>query len=55
MTREQLYTHPGWESCTFEGEEMITVLLGLRTTFREKPEWLEAAETLALNPQGVGG
>jgi hypothetical protein len=27
---------------------MITLLLGLQTTFREKLEWLEEAETLTL-------
>jgi hypothetical protein len=48
MTKEQLYAHPGWESCTFEGAEMSTLLLGLQSTFREKLEWLEEAETLAL-------
>jgi hypothetical protein len=48
MTKKQLYAHPGWESCTFEGAEMSTLLLGLKTTFREKLEWLEEAETLAL-------
>jgi hypothetical protein len=48
MTRKELYAHPGWESCTFEGAEMSTLLLGLQTTFREKLEWLEEAETLAL-------
>ena len=49
MTKKQLYAHPGWESCTFEGAEMSTLLLGLKSTFREKLEWLEAAETLSLN------
>ena len=49
MTEKQLYAHPGWESCTFEGAEMSTLLLGLKSTFREKLEWLEAAETLSLN------
>ena len=48
MTKKELYAHPGWESCTFEGAEMSTLLLGLKSTFREKLEWLEAAETLAL-------
>jgi hypothetical protein len=48
MTKKELYAHPGWESCTFEGAEMSTLLLGLQTTFREKLEWLEEAETLAL-------
>lgn len=48
MTRKQLYAHPGWKSCTFEGAELSTLLLGLQTTFREKLEWLEEAETLTL-------
>jgi hypothetical protein len=48
MTKKELYAHPGWESCTFEGAEMSTLLMGLQTTFREKLEWLEEAETLAL-------
>jgi hypothetical protein len=52
MTKKELYAHPGWESCTFEGAEMSTLLLGLQSTFREKLEWLEEAETLALRLQG---
>ena len=48
MTRKQLYAHPGWKSCTFEGAELSTLLLGLQSTFREKLEWLEEAETLTL-------
>ena len=48
MTKKQLYAHPGWKSCTFEGAELSTLLLGLQTTFREKLEWLEEAETLTL-------
>ena len=48
MTKKQLYAHPGWKTCTFEGAEMSTLLLGLQTTFREKLEWLEEAETLSL-------
>ena len=48
MTKNELYAHPGWESCTFEGAEMSTLRLGLTTTFREKLEWLEEAETLTL-------
>lgn len=32
----------------FEGAEMNTLLQGLQITFREKLEWLEEAETLAL-------
>jgi hypothetical protein len=48
MTKKELYAHPGWQSCTFEGAELHVLLLGLETTFREKLEWLEEAETLAL-------
>ena len=48
MTKKELYAHPGWQWCTFEGAELHTLLLGLQTTFREKLEWLEEAETLAL-------
>jgi len=48
MNQAELYQHPGWETCTFEGAELSTLLLGLKTTFREKLEWLEEAETLTL-------
>jgi hypothetical protein len=49
MTKEELYAHPGWEWCTFEGARKHVLLIGLETTFREKLEWLEEAETLALS------
>ncbi len=48
MTKEELYAHPGWEWCTFEGSRRHTLLIGLQTTFREKLEWLEEAENLTL-------
>jgi len=48
MTKEELYAHPGWEWCTAEGARRHTLLLGLQSTFREKLEWLEEAETLTL-------
>ena len=48
MTKEELYNHPGWQWCTAEGAELQTLLIGLQTSFREKLEWLEEAETLAL-------
>jgi len=51
MTKQKLYAHSGWKSCTFEGAEMSTLRLGLQTTFREKLEWLEEAETLSLRLQ----
>lgn len=48
MTKKELYAHPGWEFCTFEGARRQVLMLGLKTTFREKLEWLEEAETLSL-------
>jgi hypothetical protein len=48
MTQEELYAHPGWRWCSSEGAELHTLLLGLQTSFREKLEWLEEAETLTL-------
>src|SRR5437867_1504164 len=47
VTKEELYSHPGWQWCTFEGAELHTLLLGLRATFREKLEWLEEMEELS--------
>lgn len=51
MTDEELYDHPGWRWCTAEGAREHVLLLGLQTSFREKLEWLEEAETLALRMQ----
>jgi hypothetical protein len=51
MTKKELHkllTTPDWRWGTFEGAELHTLLLGLTTSFREKLEWLEEAETLAL-------
>ena len=48
MTQKELYAHPGWQWCTAEGAELHTLLLGLKSTFREKLEWLEEAEDLTL-------
>lgn len=51
MSRKELHrflTTPDWRWGTFEGAELHTLLLGLTTTFREKLEWLEEAETLSL-------
>jgi hypothetical protein len=45
--------HPAWEFCTFEGAEMSTLLMGLKTTFQEKLQWLEEAETLSLQFQAA--
>jgi hypothetical protein len=52
MTDKELYAHPGWQWCTAEGAELHTLLIGLKTTFREKIEWLEEAETLGLRMRG---
>jgi hypothetical protein len=49
VTKDELYAHPGWNSCTFEGAREELLLIGLQTTFREKLEWLEEAETLSLH------
>lgn len=48
MTKDELYAHPGWQWCTSEGSRRHSLLLGLRTPFREKLEWLEEAENLAI-------
>jgi hypothetical protein len=45
---DPLYDHPGWDACTFEGARRAVLREGIRTTFREKLEWLEEAETLSL-------
>ena len=52
MTKKEFYNHPGWRWCTAQGARDQVLLLGLQTTFREKLEWLEEAETLALRLQG---
>ena len=52
MTKKEFYSHPGWRWCTPQGARDQVLLLGLQTTFREKLEWLEEAETLALRLQG---
>jgi hypothetical protein len=51
MSKTQLHkllSTPDWRWGTFEGAELHTLLLGLTTTFREKLQWLEGAETLTL-------
>ena len=46
--RETLLKTPSWQWGTSEGAELHTLILGLQSTFREKLEWLEEAETLSL-------
>ncbi len=48
ISQEELYAHPGWEWCTFEGARKQVLLMGLKTTFREKLESLEEMENVAL-------
>jgi len=48
VTKEELYAHPGWEWCTFEGARRHTLLMGMNCSFREKLEWLEEAENLVI-------
>ena len=42
----ELANHPSWESCTFEGAELHSLLLGLETSFREKIIWLEEMQKI---------
>ena len=48
MTKNEFRAHPGWRWCTAQGARDQVLLHGLHSTFREKLEWLEEAETLAL-------
>jgi hypothetical protein len=48
MTNAELYAHPGWHWCTALGAREQILRQGLRSTLREKLEWLEEAETLTL-------
>ncbi len=48
MTEEEFKNHPGWRWCMAQGARDHVLLLGLQTSFREKLEWLEEAETLTL-------
>jgi len=48
VVKNELHDHPGWRWCTAQGARDHVLLLGLQSTFREKLEWLEEAETLAL-------
>jgi hypothetical protein len=48
VAKNEFHDHPGWRWCTAQGARDQVLLLGLQSTFREKLEWLEEAETLAL-------
>lgn len=51
MNPRELDGHPGWAACTFRGARRDTLLRSAKMTFREKLEWLEESETLALRLQ----
>jgi hypothetical protein len=55
MTQEEFDNHPGWRWSTFQGARDSVLLMGLKTSFREKLEWLEEAETLFLRMQESRG
>jgi hypothetical protein len=42
----ELANHPAWKSCTFEGAELHSLLLGLETSFREKIIWMEEMQKI---------
>ena len=48
MTANELLKKDPSRFSTFQGARDHVLLLGLETTFREKLEWLEEAETLSL-------
>jgi hypothetical protein len=37
----ELANHPPWKWSSFEGAELYSLLLGLKTTLREKIIWME--------------
>lgn len=48
MTKEELYAHPGWRWCTSQGSRDHTLILGIKSSFLEKIQWLEEMEDLNL-------
>jgi hypothetical protein len=42
----ELANHPSWQSCTFEGAELHSLLVGLETSLREKIIWLEEMQKI---------
>ncbi len=48
MTANELLKNDPWRFSTAQGARDHVLLLGLETTFRQKLEWLEEAETLSL-------
>lgn len=48
MTDHEYDSHPGWKYCTSEGARLDLYEMGLASSFREKLEWLEEAESFSL-------
>ena len=48
MTANELLQRDPWRFSTAQGARDHVLLLGLESSFREKLEWLEEAETLSL-------
>ena len=48
MTANELLRQDPWRFSTAQGARDHVLLMGLETTFLEKLEWLEEAETLSL-------
>ena len=48
MSLKEVFARDPWRWSTFQGSRDHVLLMGLETTFREKLEWLEEAETLSL-------
>ena len=44
---------PDWKWGTWDGSRKLDRLLDRQTTFREKLEWLEEAETLSLRFRAI--
>lgn len=51
MNLKELFVRDPWRWCTAQGSRDHLLLMGLESTFREKLEWLEEAETLSLRFQ----
>lgn len=49
MSLQEIFTRDPWRWCTFQGSRDQVLLMGLENTFREKLEWLEETETLAIH------
>jgi hypothetical protein len=46
MNSDDISKHPGWNDCTFDGARRQILLLGMKTSLREKILWLEQMQEL---------